>query len=114
MELTAASPSVFGTGPAKLALLVLRRRQLIWSVGPDYRHHVVSLLADFLRQLLVVSAVGFPLFCGHWFSVLYEAPYASPAQQIGAGNSRRAFPFPGFCGLHTFFLSSTPVPGGCA
>jgi hypothetical protein len=31
-----------------------------------------------------------------------------------AGNSRRAFPFPSFDGLHTFFVSSTSVPGGCA
>jgi hypothetical protein len=34
------------------------------------------------------------------------------AQQIGPGNSRRAFPFPRFGGLHTLFLSSAPVPGG--
>jgi GYF domain 2 len=28
--------------------------------------------------------------------------------------SRRAFPFPGFGGLHTFFLSGTVAVGGCA
>jgi hypothetical protein len=29
-------------------------------------------------------------------------------------NSRRAFPFPGFGGVHTFFLSGTVAGGGCA
>jgi hypothetical protein len=33
MELTAASPSLFGSGSATLALLVLRRRPLIWGVS---------------------------------------------------------------------------------
>jgi hypothetical protein len=36
------------------------------------------------------------------------------AEQIGAGNSRRAFPFPGFGGLHTFFLSASVAVGVCA
>jgi hypothetical protein len=36
------------------------------------------------------------------------------AQQIGAGNSRRVFPFPGFGVIHTFFLSGTVAVGGCA
>jgi hypothetical protein len=35
MELTAASPSVFGSGAARSALLASRRRQLIWSVMPE-------------------------------------------------------------------------------
>ena len=36
------------------------------------------------------------------------------AEQIGAGNSRRAFPFPNFGVFYKAFLSSTSVPGGCA
>ncbi len=38
MQLTAASPSLFARGLARLTLLVLRRRQLIWSaVGASSR-----------------------------------------------------------------------------
>jgi hypothetical protein len=35
-------------------------------------------------------------------------------QQIGAGNIRRRFPFPGFGGFHTFFPSGTVAVGVCA
>ncbi len=46
------------------------------------------------------------------------APSCTPrsgfVQQDGAGNSRRALPFPSFCVLHTFFLSASVAPGGCA
>jgi hypothetical protein len=40
--------------------------------------------------------------------------FAQRSQQIGAGNSRPAFPFPGFSGLHLSFLSGSVALGGCA
>jgi hypothetical protein len=43
-----------------------------------------------------------------------RAPNDRIAEQIGAGNSRRALPFPGFGVLHLSFLSASVAVGGCA
>jgi hypothetical protein len=44
----------------------------------------------------------------------HDTPPRSITEQDGAGNSRRAFPFPGFGGLHIFFLSGMVAVSGCA